>query len=68
MGSASAYIKAHIQEGRNSSDIPDDGSEAGIYDIFGKNEDLTYSESTSVSGVISSFSKTIAYQSGKALL
>jgi len=34
----------------------------------GPAETLTYSESSSASGVISSFSKTMSYQSGKALL
>ena len=71
MGSASAYVKAHIQEARNDSYIfipTDPRLPLFLMDIEGKNEDLTYSESTSVSGVISSFGKTIAYQSGKALL
>jgi len=54
IGSAMAYVKAHIQEARiNGTD---------------KAEDLTYSETTSVTGVISSFQKVIAYQSGKSLL
>ncbi len=34
----SAYVKAHIQEGRN------DASTRAVIDINGKNEDLTYSE------------------------
>jgi len=55
MGSTSAYIIAHIQEDRGS-------------DNRYKAEDLTDTESSSASGIISSFSKTIAYQSGKSLL
>jgi len=54
IGSAMAYVKAHIQEGRNSN--------------ISKNEDLSYSETSSVQGTISAFNKVIAYQSGKALL
>ena len=54
MGSVSAYVKAHIQEGQNSN-------------VTGMNEDLTYAESSSASGIINSFSKIIAFQSGKAV-
>ncbi len=52
MGSASAYLKAHIQEARSTR----------------QNEDLTYAEASSAGGVINSFTHTIAYQSGKRLL
>jgi hypothetical protein len=54
IGSAMAYVKAHIQEGRTNTTV--------------KDEDLTYSETSAVTGTISSFQKVIAYQSGKALL
>jgi hypothetical protein len=54
IGSASAYIKAHIQEARGNATV--------------KNEDLTYSETSAVTGTITAFQKVIAYQSGKALL
>jgi hypothetical protein len=54
IGSAMAYIKAHIQEGNNFNTT--------------KAEDLTYSETSSVNGYITSFNKVIAYQSGKSLL
>jgi hypothetical protein len=50
MGSATAYIDAHIQEARTG-----DG---------GKSEDVAYSESSTASGDISLFQKAIAYQSG----
>jgi hypothetical protein len=50
MGSAMAYINAHIQEARN----------AGTQ----KAEDLVYSEVSTASGEISLFQKAIAYQSG----
>ena len=55
MGSASAYVKAHIQEGRGTNNTS-------------RAEDLTYSESSSASGIINAFTKIINYQSGKALL
>jgi hypothetical protein len=54
IGSAMAYIKAHIQEGNNFNTT--------------KAEDLTYSETSSANGYIYSFNKVIAYQSGKSLL
>jgi hypothetical protein len=53
-GSAMAYIKAHIQEGRTNVSV--------------KAEDLTYSESSSTQGSIIAFTKDIQYQSGKSLL
>jgi hypothetical protein len=53
-GSTMAYIKAHIQEGNNFNTA--------------RAEDLTYSETSSANGYINSFSKVIAYQSGKSLL
>ena len=73
-GSTMAYVKAHIQEARDYNNVTM---------IFGpsmvpgsvvipssplKVEDLTYSESSSAQGTITSFNKVIAYQSGKALL
>jgi len=54
IGSASAYYKAHIQEGRTASNTV--------------SEDLTSSEETSVSGIINGFTKKISYQSGPKLV
>jgi hypothetical protein len=54
IGSAMAYVKAHIQEARGWN--------------ITKNEDLTYSETSSAQGTITAFNKDIAYQSGKSLL
>ncbi len=73
MGSVSAYIKAHIQESRNISsysaidrtEVPYTITQAQYPE---KTEDLTYSESSGAQGTITSFSKVIAYQSGKVLL
>ncbi len=71
-----AYVKAHIQEARNYNNgtitfIPFD-EETPVSLIVPstpvKTEDLAYSESSSAQGTITSFSKVIAYQSGKALL
>jgi hypothetical protein len=50
MGSADAYINAHIQEARTG-----DG---------GKAEDVAYSETSTAAGDISLFQKAISYQSG----
>ena len=54
IGSAMAYVKAHIQEARGWN--------------VTRNEDLTYSETSSAQGTITAFNKDIAYQSGKSLL
>ncbi|MCQ8894301.1 MAG: hypothetical protein NQU46_06680 [Methanolinea sp.] len=48
-GAASAWIRAHLQEGRGTED---------------KGMDLVYSEKVTASGVIASFSKAMSYQSG----
>jgi intracellular sulfur oxidation DsrE/DsrF family protein len=56
-GSATAYISAHVQEGRN---VIEDGS--GPYaERYPKSEDLAYSETTAVSGDITLFSKELNY-------
>jgi hypothetical protein len=73
IGSAMAYIKAHIQESRssNTSQVALPSFELGPITVTGapqKAEDLTYSESSSAQGTISAFNKVIAYQSGKSLL
>jgi hypothetical protein len=54
IGSASAFIKAHIQEARNGSAT--------------KSADLVYSETASASGLINSFTKSMSYQSGFNLI
>lgn len=55
MGSVSAYFKAHIQQGRSGNNTT-------------SNEDLTYTESSSASGIINSFSNIFAFQSGKGIV
>ena len=54
IGSAAAYVKVHVQEARNSTTT--------------KSEDLVYSETSTASGLISSFAKSVAYQSGFNLI
>jgi hypothetical protein len=70
IGSAMAYMKAHIQEARgyNSTTIPYVMGPVTITFSPVKAEDLTYSETSSANGYIYSFNKVIAYQSGKSLL
>jgi len=61
LGSADAYIKAHIQEGRvTQTYLFIDATEYTI----GKTEDLQYSETTSASPVIAKFAKSMNYKSG----
>jgi hypothetical protein len=57
MGSMSAFVRAHIMEGREASV---DAVTGQIY----KAEDLTYSELTTASGLIYNFNKAIDYTSG----
>ncbi len=54
IGSASAFLKIHVQEARNTTPT--------------KSEDLVYSETSSASGLISKFSKSMSYQSGFNLI
>jgi len=54
IGSASAFLKVHVQEARNSSTM--------------KAEDLVYSETSTASGLINSFSKSMSYQGGFNLI
>ncbi len=69
-GSVMAYIKAHIQEAGNASTVlePTGLDPVAITMPSNRTEDLVYNEQSSAQGTISSFSKVIAYQSGKALL
>lgn len=72
-GSASAYIRAHIQEGRYKDTVT---NIAGVftpvvgflaieqYPEFDQSVDLSYSEKTTASGTIEAFSKSMSYQSG----
>ena len=55
VGSAAAYMKAHIQESRG-------GTDANGVPV--RAEDLTYSEMTKASGYITTFNKNMDYQSG----
>jgi hypothetical protein len=67
IGSVSAYLKVHVQESRNESTI---SVGTGIFfyvfpDSLNpvKSEDLVYSETSSASGLISRFSKSMSYSS-----
>jgi len=74
IGSVSAYLKVHVQEARNASSIPDEINIGASYpgsiitQTSLKSEDLVYSESSSASGLISKFSKSMSYQSGFNLI
>jgi hypothetical protein len=70
-GSTMAYIKAHVQEARdyNYVAVPvGNGLSLLLESTPQKAEDLTYSETSSAQGTITSFNKVIAYQSGRLLL
>ena len=54
IGSVSAYLKVHVQEARNATPT--------------KSEDLAYTETSTASGLISGFSKSMSYQSGFNLI
>ena len=68
IGSVSAYLKVHVQEARNESileTLPIDDSSIVFMDPIDpiKSEDLVYSETSSASGLISRFSKSMSYSS-----
>jgi hypothetical protein len=71
IGSTSAYLKVHVQEARNVSTISIPGGYAGPVPVTLnplKSEDLVYSETSSASGLITKFSKSMSYQSGFNLI
>jgi hypothetical protein len=71
IGSASAYMKVHVQEARNesnaianqSTDIPPLRPDILVALNPQKSEDLVYSETSSASGLITQFSKSMSYSS-----
>jgi hypothetical protein len=70
IGSVSAFMKVHVQEARSNNtktlvfnDIP-----ASITLDPIRSEDLVYSETTSASGLVSKFSKSMSYQGGFNLI
>jgi len=74
IGSVSSYLKVHVQEARNESAISGSfitGAAAAIEVPYSfpdatdpiRSEDLVYSESSSASGLISKFSKSMSYSS-----
>jgi hypothetical protein len=65
IGSVAAYLKVHVQEARNESVGLDtfEGAQETITLNPQKSEDLAYSEASTVSGLISRFSKSVSYSS-----
>ena len=72
IGSVSAYLKVHVQEARNESIIsgtipifPNPAAAYSLPDSLNpqKSEDLVYSETSSASGLISGFHKSMSYSS-----
>lgn len=73
IGSVSAYLKVHVQEARNQTSIPDLTNIPGFATAViaqppTKSEDLVYSETSSASGLVNKFSKSMSYQSGFNLI
>jgi hypothetical protein len=71
IGSVSAYLKVHVQEARNISTAvgPISDTIPSTYTLNPrKSEDLVYSETSSASGLVSKFSKSMSYQSGFNLI
>jgi hypothetical protein len=73
IGSVSAYMKVHVQEARNESTISGFviPAAAPLFSYYSfpdgthpqKSEDLVYSETSTASGLISKFSKSMSYSS-----
>jgi hypothetical protein len=67
-GTVSAFMKAHLQEGREQQ-VPKRYRPTDIIGFIpGKAEDLTYSETSMARGLIYNFSKDMWYQSGIRLV
>jgi hypothetical protein len=69
IGSAAAYMKVHVQEARNASvsDVimfPQVGIHYYAPTTPVRSEDLVYSETSTASGLIDNFAKSMRYQSG----
>ena len=65
-GTMSAFVKAHLQEGRMFHFTvfnPDAVEQPDVYQ-FDKAEDLTYTQSAGAGGLIRSFAQSFAYQDG----
>jgi hypothetical protein len=68
IGSVSAYLKVHVQEARNASYVQSDlATQLNTLTPL-KSEDLVYSETSSASGLITKFGKSMSYQSGFNLI
>jgi hypothetical protein len=63
IGSASAFMTAHLQDGRM---VPYTADEEGAITSWKavKSEDISYSNTVSASGIIKAFSQSYTYQSG----
>ncbi|HTY15619.1 MAG TPA: hypothetical protein VMC42_07935 [Methanoregulaceae archaeon] len=70
IGSVSAYLNVHVQEARNASSQPLLIEGFTQYNTLPplKSEDLVYSGTSSASGLITKFGKSMSYQSGSILL
>ncbi|HTY14210.1 MAG TPA: hypothetical protein VMC42_00715 [Methanoregulaceae archaeon] len=67
IGSASAFLKVHTQEARQPNfTVPTEA--AYLASWTKKSQDLSYSESSSASGLIGDFNKAMHYQSGLVLI
>jgi hypothetical protein len=68
MGSVSAYLKVHAQEARNASYVQSlFPTQLNTVSSL-KSEDLAYTETSTASGLVSHFSKSMSYQSGFNLI
>jgi hypothetical protein len=70
IGSMSAYMQAHLQDGRmfDVTPVNPDAIDQPEAFVSGKASDIVYSETSSTSGLVNKFSKSISYQSGINLI
>jgi hypothetical protein len=67
IGSASAFLNVHTQEARQPDETANTEAEY-LASWTKKSQDLSYTESSSASGLISDFNKVVRYQSGLMLI
>ena len=68
IGSVASYLKVHVQEARDWDFTGIEELRPFEYPSSPKSEDVAYSETSSASGLVTNFAKSMSYQSGFNLI